>query len=824
MKSFTSVKIILDTLSVGAGQLFVVFLMFTFFVCTGGIFGMQILVYSFRNRCVLDVRPVNHTICASDARNGWTQTCDFKHPAGEFAVKGGSLALKGSGFAGAEYEGSWCKVYCYTKDECKMWASYGRSPRSCLDNCLENYDKDARDGQGNLKYPRDRWGRVHSCSAPYAYCLPYANPKYGLQHFDNIGGFVPSVLQIAVPDSAHAILHQALQSEPEAFAFTWTFIVLVTVMCTWLMLGLFVAVVTGTFERVRKTYRLVRRGAFKNDQVDDVDPDSDRVGVSKGHDLDVETDHTDPARKFRNTARDILYESKYPVLMNLVVVGHCVAMIVQLEVPGFAASAKVLQYVAYILFVLESFLSVAASTNFIKYWNYSPNKVEILLILCSIVSFFPNCEFVGFFCAMRLFRLMKYFDTLQGLLVCAASSAEAILNLVMFLGLLCVCFGITGRYIFGDLMTENTRSHFGSSGIAVLTIFQLLVGDSWSTVLYEGMRVSGESYSTIFAATFLIAWFTFSKLVVSNLFVAVIIENFQVSDTIERASKPGYISKFRGSIADSYKSIYAVQASRSHLDLDHDMGTGHFVEKNELKYSFDAAFAAESAAEMQFRNVRNNPHLKALLLESVSQDSQLEEITHISHRVEERVLFCIGSDSPVKKTMIEVSRHPFFDFIVYASIIAGSFILLTTPPHEDIPNNQAWVSYSLRMQLEWIFTGVFTFEFLCRVLSDGFLFTKHAYMHDPWNRIDLLVLVFAWIDLMQVLEGTKFAKVSDTYTYTHTHTNVQAHTHTHTNTNIITRTNTHTHTHTHMHTHTQTDTHTHTHTRTHTHTHTHIHT
>jgi hypothetical protein len=68
-------------------------------------------------------------------------------------------------------------------------------------------------------YPRDRWGRVHSCPQPDAYCEAVGNPMYGLQHFDNVGGFIPSTLQLAIPDSAYSIIHQGLQSEPEVSVF-----------------------------------------------------------------------------------------------------------------------------------------------------------------------------------------------------------------------------------------------------------------------------------------------------------------------------------------------------------------------------------------------------------------------------------------------------------------------------------------------------------------------------------------------------------------------------------------------------------------------------
>jgi hypothetical protein len=49
--------------------------------------------------------------------------------------------------------------------------------------------------------------------------------------------------------------HSSSQSEPVSMPLAWTFLILSTVLLEWLMLSLFVAVVTGTFERVRETYR-----------------------------------------------------------------------------------------------------------------------------------------------------------------------------------------------------------------------------------------------------------------------------------------------------------------------------------------------------------------------------------------------------------------------------------------------------------------------------------------------------------------------------------------------------------------------------------------
>lgn len=60
-------------------------------------------------------------------------------------------------------------------------------------------------------------------------------------------------------DMSYDVLWQALESEPQYFTLplTYIFVFAITVFNTFLLLGLFVAVVTGTFKRVRESNRIV---------------------------------------------------------------------------------------------------------------------------------------------------------------------------------------------------------------------------------------------------------------------------------------------------------------------------------------------------------------------------------------------------------------------------------------------------------------------------------------------------------------------------------------------------------------------------------------
>lgn len=51
---------------------------------------------------------------------------------------------------------------------------------------------------------------------------------------------------------------------------------------------------------------------------------------------------------------------------------------------------------------------------------------------------------------LRMYRLMIYLPTLQHLLISALSSVKSIMNLVVFLLIVALCFNVTGRYLFGN--------------------------------------------------------------------------------------------------------------------------------------------------------------------------------------------------------------------------------------------------------------------------------------------------------------------------------------------------------------------------------------
>ena len=222
LRMFESMKQIAITLGKGYFQFLIIFAFFLASLGIFAVFGMAILQGSFRRRCVS--LPVAIPACSS---KDWNRTCSFT-ASDQRKLKFG---MQGELIRAAGYPLFFpCKII-----------------------------RPETPGKFDGVYPKLDDGNYHTCQwedfktgLPVTQmCLSGSNPKAGWQHFDNIGGSVMAILQIAMQDGGFDILTIGQQSEPESKEVVLIFVLATSLMLTFLIPGLFVAVVTGTFHRVR---------------------------------------------------------------------------------------------------------------------------------------------------------------------------------------------------------------------------------------------------------------------------------------------------------------------------------------------------------------------------------------------------------------------------------------------------------------------------------------------------------------------------------------------------------------------------------------------
>ncbi|KAF1540780.1 Sodium channel protein type 1 subunit alpha, partial [Eudyptes schlegeli] len=81
--------------------------------------------------------------------------------------------------------------------------------------------------------------------------------------------------------------------------------------------------------------------------------------------------------------------------------------------------------------------------------------------------------------------------------------------------------------------------------------------------------------------------------------------------------------------------------------------------------------------------------------------------------------------------------------IIYVSTLFSMFIMLT------ILTNCVFMTWSnlpdWTKNVEYTFTGIYTFEFLVKILARGFCINDFTCLRDPWNWLDFVVISFAYI-------------------------------------------------------------------------------
>lgn len=190
-----------------------------------------------------------------------------------------------------------------------------------------------------------------------------------------------------------------------------------------------------------------------------------------------------------------------------------------------------------------------------KYFAEKFNILDIVTVVMSLVEFtLPKEEgdsgggAVGALRALRLFRVFKLFKS-GDLRTLMDSIAFTVTSIGTYTILLClfiyVCallamsqfagsFKFPKEDCFGELdcPLEVPRANFDTFFWAALTIFQIMIGDNWTSVMYDGYR-SAEGGSLL-ATLFFILMFVMGNIIMLNLFLAILLGNFERSRDFQK--------------------------------------------------------------------------------------------------------------------------------------------------------------------------------------------------------------------------------------------------------------------------------------------------
>ncbi|KAK3519972.1 hypothetical protein QTP70_009637 [Hemibagrus guttatus] len=171
------------------------------------------------------------------------------------------------------------------------------------------------------------------------------------------------------------------------------------------------------------------------------------------------------------------------------------------------------------------------------YFHSSFNCFDCIVICGSIFEVFwamiqPGTSFgISVLRALRLlriFKVTKYWASLRNLVVSLLNSMKSIISLLFLLFLFIVVFALLGMQLFGgqfNFESGTPPTNFDTFPAAIMTVFQILTGEDWNMVMYDGIESQGGVNKGMVFSIFFIVLTLFGNYTLLNVFLAIAVDN-----------------------------------------------------------------------------------------------------------------------------------------------------------------------------------------------------------------------------------------------------------------------------------------------------------
>ncbi|XP_016525258.1 voltage-dependent R-type calcium channel subunit alpha-1E isoform X6 [Poecilia formosa] len=234
--------------------------------------------------------------------------------------------------------------------------------------------------------------------------------------------------------------------------------------------------------------------------------------------------------------RMVKTDTFYLMVLSLVALNTICVAIVHHDQPDWLTI--ILYYAEFVflgLFLAEMFLKMYG-LGFRLYFHSSFNCFDCGVIIGSIFEvvwgfFRPGMSFgISVLRALRLlriFKITKYWASLRNLVVSLMSSMKSIISLLFLLFLFTVVFALLGMQLFGGrfIFEDYTPTNFDTFPAAIMTVFQILTGEDWNEVMYNGIRSQGGVQYGMWSSIYFIVLTLFGNYTLLNVFLAIAVDN-----------------------------------------------------------------------------------------------------------------------------------------------------------------------------------------------------------------------------------------------------------------------------------------------------------
>ncbi|XP_042869763.1 voltage-dependent calcium channel type A subunit alpha-1-like isoform X8 [Penaeus japonicus] len=389
---------------------------------------------------------------------------------------------------------------------------------------------------------------------------------------------------------------------------------------------------------------------------------------------------------------------------------------------------KFLYYAEFIflgLFITEMFVKMYALGARI-YFESSFNRFDCVVISGSIFevvwSSFKSGSFglsvLRALRLLRIFKVTKYWASLRNLVISLLSSMRSIISLLFLLFLFILIFALLGMQLFGGSFNfpEGTPlANFNTFAIALLTVFQILTGEDWNEVMYNGIASQGGIKSGMIYSLYFIILVIFGNYTLLNVFLAIAVDNLANAQELTAAEEEQEEEDKEKQQAELEKELEALQ--------------------NNAEGPPKVEICPPSPGGENKMNSKRDGGKDDKEAESENQE---EDMGGPKPMLPYSSMFILSPTNPIRRAAHWVVNLRYFDVFIMIVITLSSIALASEDPVREDSDWNAILNY-----FDYAFTGVFAIEMILKVIDLGVIFHPGSYLRDIWNIMDSVVVICA---------------------------------------------------------------------------------
>lgn len=194
------------------------------------------------------------------------------------------------------------------------------------------------------------------------------------------------------------------------------------------------------------------------------------------------------------------------------------------------------------IFTIEIVLRMIAERKFTDFFKSSWNWFDFLIVAAGHI--FVGAHFITvlrILRVLRVFRAISVIPSLRKLVDALLLTIPALGNIMLLMSIIFYIFAVTGTMLFAEVAPE----YFGSLGLSLLTLFQVVTLESWAS------GVMWPIYNELpWSWVYFVAFVLVGTFVIFNLFIGVIVSNVEKADAADKPDDKAELAELKGEVKE----------------------------------------------------------------------------------------------------------------------------------------------------------------------------------------------------------------------------------------------------------------------------------